>query len=389
MVEPAPKTPLLERLGVRYFRTLSDAHGPAQPMDEVHVLNPTERAALRSVQRRAILRACIAGALSTVVSGGAEALVTPLFGHDEATFEQKAAFWGVVAGATIIASTIEILFLYWDGLRSVHALAHAAGLELFPPSATPAEERTAVARAMARAALELPNPSDALFGVDPRREASKLGLLFASIVYKAKVSVSNFLAKMLVRRMLGRALVRAWLPFVAVPITAAWNGVVCWLILREARIRAMGPSAAIELVSIVFEDAGALGDVARAAVVRAVAASIVRTVDLHPNLVALLVEVRARVEHEALSARGVERLDDPKEFLRVLHDLEPREQRLVLRVLSIAAAIDGRLTRAEKRLLEEARAACGLDPSVRGTERLRRAFTSGDPISREVVLALA
>ena len=37
-----------------------------------------------------------------------------------------------------------------------------------------------------------------------------------------------------------------WLPFVAVPITAAWNAYVCRLIMREARIRAMGPSDASE-----------------------------------------------------------------------------------------------------------------------------------------------
>jgi hypothetical protein len=244
---------------------------------------------------------------------------------------------------------------------------------------------------MARAALELPNPTDELFGVNPQREASKLGLLFASLVYKAKVSVSNFLAKMLVRRILGRALVRAWLPFVAVPITAAWNGVVCWLILREARIRAMGPSAASEMVSVVFDGVGELGELARAAVVRAVAASIVRTVDLHPNLVALLVEVRARVPPRRVvgDARETDRLDDPRVFLEVLGELQEHEQRLVLRVLSVAAAIDGRLTRAEKRLLRDARAACGLPDDVRPTERLRRAFTSGDPISREVIESLA
>lgn len=134
-------------------------------MDEVHVLNPTERAALRTVQRHAIVRACLAGAISTLVSAGVEVLVTPHFGHDDATLSQKAALWGVVAGATIVASTVEILFLYWDALRSVHAVAQAAGLDLFAPT----KERSAVASAMARAALELPNPEGELFGVDARR----------------------------------------------------------------------------------------------------------------------------------------------------------------------------------------------------------------------------
>lgn len=212
--------------------------------------------------------------------------------------------------------------------------------------------------------------------------------MLASVVYKLKVSVSNFLAKMLVKRMLGRAVVRAWLPFVAVPITAAWDGVVCWLILREARIRAMGPSAATEMIASALGDAGELGTLARAAVVRAVAASIVRTVDLHPNLVALLEIVRARVGHD-LSPEDTERLDDPRAFLTVLRNLARPEQQLVLRVLSIATVIDGRVTRAEKRLLRDARAACGLAGDLGATARLLRAFRNGRPVSHDLVRSLA
>jgi hypothetical protein len=162
-------------------------------------------------------------------------------------------FYAVLGAATVIASVIEIAFLYWDGLRSVHQLAHAAGLDLFPETEN---DDAAVAAAMARAALELPNPIQNLFGVNPRREASRLRLIVASLVYKAKISVTNFLVKMLVRRTVGRAFVRSWLPFVAVPLTAAWNGVVCRLIIREARIRAMGPSAAKEMLDVILEAHG-------------------------------------------------------------------------------------------------------------------------------------
>src|SRR5262249_51234454 len=148
------------------------------------------------------------------------------------SWDVQVKLWTVIGGATAAASIVEISYLYWDGLRTVHELAREAGLELFPEG-----ERTAVAQAMARAALELPNPTAAVFGVDPRREASKLGLFFASIVYKLKISVSNFVMKALVRRAFARAFVRAWLPLVSVPVTAAWNGIVAWLILREARVR--------------------------------------------------------------------------------------------------------------------------------------------------------
>lgn len=391
---PAAPDPLLVRLGLRYFRHLSQRAARVESGDAIHFLNPEERAALKRIQRGTILRAAAAGALSTIVAAIAEVLAHPLLGPDpeRASWSDQARFWGIVGGATVLASVIEIGFLYWDGLRSVHRLAREAGLDLFPDE----DDDTAVAGAMARAALELPNPSTRLFGVNPWREASRLRLLAASLVYKAKVSVTNFAAKALVRRMLGRAFVRTWLPFVAVPITAGWNALVCWHIMREARVRAMGRSAAHEMIGLVFERAPALSDAGRAAAVRAVASSIVRTEDMHPNLVAVLMEV---LEHTRLASRRDAKavvsapddagdLDDPGTFLARLRALPGAEQRVVLQVLGVASVIDGRLTRAEKRLLREAREACGASTDLAGVERLRRAFVSGDAILREQIETL-
>ncbi len=370
----AAPEPLLVRWGIRYFRELSRSQGPVDAGDGVHFLNPDERAALRRIERGAIVRAAIAGALSTVVAAVAEVLAHPLLGPDpdHASFEQNVRFWGIVAGATVLASIIEILYLYWDGLRAVHSLSRAAGLDLFPDQ----DDDAALAGAMARAALELPNPTGRRHGVDPWREASRLRLVVASIVYKLKISVTNFAVKALVRRMLGRAAVRTWLPFVAVPITAAWNGVVCWLIMREARIRAMGPSAAHEMIGLAFATLPDVDQDVRRVAVRAVASSIVRTEDMHPNLAAVLREVIARepsVAHET-------DLDVTSVFLARLRDLGADEQRFVLRVLAIASIIDGRLTRAERALLVEARALCGLGPDLSAVEGLRAAFLAGDPI---------
>jgi hypothetical protein len=387
-----PQPSLLVRAGIVYFRRLSAGARRIEIGDGVHYLNPDERIALRRIERNAIIRAALAGALSTAAAGVAEVLAHPLLGPhpDHATWEQSARFWAVVVGATIVASIIEIAYLYWDGLRAVHLLSREAGLDLFPDE----DDDKALAGAMARAALELPTPPNGFFGVNPFREASRARLVISSLVYKLKVSVTNFLVKALVRRMLGRAFVRVWLPFVAVPITAAWNAAVCWQILREARIRAMGPSAAREMIDIVFanvrSDETTLAG--RVAVVRAVASSIVRTEDMHPNLVALLEEVARRTgvaPHTADSASGdLADLDDSKAFLAQLPTLDPGERRLTLRVLAIASIIDGRLTRAEKRLLVEAHAASGVPLDLAKVHALRRAFLGGDAIDRARIEAL-
>jgi hypothetical protein len=373
--------PLMERVGIWYLRS-RPRPAPISPDDGtddvVHVLDARERALLRRIERSAILRAAAAGALSTLVSAGAELVVL------EHETSDPLLFWAVVGGATAVASLIEILYLYWDGLRAVHALSFAAGLELFPHG----DAGRAVAGQMARAALELPNPPDPRWGVDPLREASRARLVFGSLLYKAKISVTNFAVKALLRRLFGRAAVRTWLPFVAVPVTAAWNGAVCWFILREARLRAMGASAAQEMIAALFADEPSTTAPQRVVTVRAVAATVVRTHDLHPNLVALLERVRRTVMAVDSDWTAPADLDDSQAFLSALAALPEAERRLPLRVLGVAAIIDGRMTGPERRLWDEARAAAGHPPETRALRALLRAFVRGDPVPLATLRAL-
>ncbi len=381
---PRKQPPLLERLGVRYLRSLSAALPPVEAADAVHVLNPEERAALKRVTRGAIFRAFLAGAVSALIAAVGETLLSPIFlgpEPDAATVEQLVWFWVAFGPVVGLAAGLEIAFLYWDGLRSVHRLAHVAGLRLFPVE-DDADGHT-VAAALARAALELPNPTDSVFGVDPRREASKLKLLVSSLLYKVKVGASNFLAKALVRRLMGRSVVRAYLSFVAIPVTGLWDALVCAKVMREARIRAMGPSAAKELAALVFGGAPAPSSPCRTEILRAVGSSIVRSFDAHPNLVLLLREVR---RHVGEPTREV--LDDTRAFLAGLAALPPPEQALVLRILCVAAIIDGKLVSSERRLIREALAVCGRPADDAPVRRLRRAFLSGDPITQAELAGL-
>jgi hypothetical protein len=386
-----PQKPLLERVAVQYFARRSEARGAAaQPHaatnDAVHFLNPDERAAMRRVTRGAIFRAGVAGAVSGGISAIAEVWAAPLAPEGTPLLSSGSlTFWAIVGIATAVAAVAEILFLYWDILRSTHELASVAGLELFGPNRKASD--AALVDALARAALELPNPMRHPVGVDPRKESSKLGLLAASLAYKAKVGVTNFLVKMLLRRVLARVLVRGTLqtllPFVGVPVTAVWNALVTWWVLREGRIRAMGPSASKELVDIIFGDAHELSEAGRISAARAVAASIVRTQDLHPNLSVLLDEVMVHVKDT-----GKAELDDVGAFLTGLKTLAPHELRVTLQVLAIACIVDGRFTAKEKRLWSDALAAAGRPIELGAIERLRAAFVRGDGVADDVIRAM-
>lgn len=375
----------LERLGVRYFSRRAKALPKIELADAIHVLNPSERRALRRIQWGAITRAFLVGALSAAVVASAMVLLLPIRGGHaaDATWHQIVTYWGLVGAIGVVTAVFEVGFMYWDSLRSVHSLAHAAGLDIFAGAEDPDAERAAVAAALARAALELPNPPDEIFGVDPHRDMSKIRLIFVTLIYKAKISLTNFVLKALVRRMLGRAGVRTWLHYVGVPVTAAWNATVSFVVLREARIRVMGPSAAMEYVSAILDREPPLSRAGRQAAMRAVGCCIISTRDMHPNLRALLAHLRQR-----LRVRQHEAFDDRERFLADLNALYPNERVLVLRLLFLAAIIDGRVARAERRLVDRALSICNLPPDDGTLDELKQAFVRGDPAPAQRLRAI-
>jgi hypothetical protein len=175
------------------------------------------------------------------------------------------------------------------------------------------------------------------------------------------------------------------LAFTAIPINAVWNALVCWYVLREARIRVMGPSAASEMLDIVFRAEPTPSAALLTAVHRALGAAVVRTSELHPNHISLMRELRLRFG-EPLA--GVE-VDDTRAFLQSLAKLTYAERCTTLRVLTVAAILDGRLVKRERRLLLEAYEAASITPALEHVELLRKAFVSGDPIVAAELLASA
>jgi len=376
---PKSARPLLERLGGRFLQAGNAA--PAQADDPIHVLNPVERAGLLRVTRGAVLRAALAGAVNAAATGLGALFATRVLGHhpEHATLLQSVSYWGLFGALALIAAVLEIVYLYWDSLRAVRALSLVAGLQL------DSDESLHVRFALARAALELPNAPDETFGVNPHREASRWQLATASLVYKLKVSLTNFLFKAFVERAVGRLATRSLLAFTAIPVNAVWNALVCWFVLREARIRVMGPSAACEMLDMVFLAEPSPSPELITALHRALGAAVVRSSELHPNHLALLRELRLRFG-EPLP--GVQ-VDDTRAFLSSLPALATNERRTALRVLTIAAIVDGRLVKRERRLLAEAYAAAAIAPALEHVERLRKAFVTGDPILGVELLASA
>ncbi len=375
-----PSNPKLEKMGLERFAR-EDKRYPAMVGDEVvHLLDEGERDKIRKLGRRMVLIAFGVGAMSGLVSSIAS-FVLAVPEQVTTTFWEDLRDFLIVNGVTIGATAIEVAILYRFALKTVHLIAREAGIRLVPRGThPPTDEQRTVALALARTALELPNPPKNPFGIDPYREISKWRLVLTTIFYKLKISLTNFILRILIRRIGGRTIVKAYLTFTDVLVTGAWDAWVAWRMVRQARIRALGPSACETLMRDILRGEGPVRREVLVAMQRAVASTIVRDRDVHPNLLALMRSIARRAGRIA-----VPDLDDTQAFLASLDALTPHERNLVLEVLVLASFPDGRVSRAEIELLATIleREQRSLDRHA--LKRVCRQFVNGDHIPRSAL----
>lgn len=375
-----PTNPKLEQKGLERFAKYEAKYPPLEGDEVIHILDDGERERIRKLANRMILIAFGVGAASGLVSSIAS-FVLAVPEEVKTTFWEDLRDFLIVNGVTIVATMIEVAFLYRFALQTVHLIAREAGIRLIPRGDDPdLDEKRAVALALARAALELPNPPKNPFGIDPYREIPKWRLVVATIFYKLKISLTNFILRILIRRIAGRAIVKAYLTFTDVFVTGAWDAWVAWRMTTQARIRALGPSACESLLQQILEDEGEVRREVFETMLRSVATVIVRDRDVHPNLLALMRAITRRS-----GVAQVDGLDDGARFLVALDGLDPRERGLVYEVFILSSFPDGRVSRAERELLETVLGRDGrrLEPKALG--RVARRFKRGDPITRAML----
>jgi hypothetical protein len=363
------KAPLIERAGIWYLKRLNKKRPPTRYDINTHVLDEEERKNINRIEKWAIINVVIAGSLSSIACGIASVMADPLSDDNASLFSKSnLTYWVVVLGVTIIASLIELFYIYYDIMGKAYALAAAAHMELFPKD----KDEELIAAPIVRAALELPNKREEDINIDPKKESSKLIILLATLFYKLKISVTNFILKSLIKRMMGRAISRAWLNFLSVPVCAFWNGMVCFFAIREVKIRVLGPSAVNELLNNVNTSLTQMSDKGKLEVFRAIGSSIVRTANLHPNL-----EYMYRAFSTCITMPEDAVIDDCNLFLNELKDLPKEEQKIVLKTLVYSCVLDGRINYREKKLLLNAYDKCNIVFHYRDVKQLLSLFRTG------------
>ena len=97
-------------------------------------------------------------------------------------------------------------------------------------------------------------------------------------LYMAKIVLSGFLLKIVLKRLVGRVAAKGYLAFMAIPATSAWNALVAHTVMREAKLRGLGISTSVEVFQEIMydlnEDLTSASDAVKMQVARAIGCQI-------------------------------------------------------------------------------------------------------------------
>jgi hypothetical protein len=324
------------------------------------------------VERWTVTWASMAGVISGGILGLAEVVVRRWYLDDNSDWRQQVWPWTFYLLLAVVVSGVEILFLYWNALRGVGRTSALAGLGLAEGG-----ENEVLARGLVWAAFEFPNSQEPVFGIDPYARTPRWKLRARRILYRMKVGVSSFIFRVLLRRLLGRAALRFAIPLMAIPLFAIWNAFITWRIMRQARIRSVGPLAVQELGGKLGQERKRLGKVARRMMLEAVGELIIRSQDNHPNFILLM---RRMLKELEVSPDELE--VDWMSNREQIRDFQEREQKALVQTLSVAAIVDGGIGGGEAQLLAQVYALCQRPFPRETLDRMRRDFLNGQGVGK-------
>lgn len=255
-------------------------------------------------------------------------------------------------GVTLVSIAIEFYLLFLIALKAVHEVSELVNLHAHKKDFLQSGPFS-ITSILARAALELPDPEMEVLGIDPFERISKKNLLILGLLYKLKITITNFAAKFLLWNTVGKTIAGISVNYEALPVECFWNGVVIDRVVKEARLRLFGFALSNHIADNVLHDhlIEKLSPLAKQGCLCAIGNAVVMAQNFHPNMVILLL----RFQHLLHTGdnNGV-KYDDWNLFLDILKKVSPEERNFLRDLFTVAVAFDGKISRLEARNIKDA-----------------------------------
>jgi hypothetical protein len=332
------KPPLLEKFGIYYLNILGKREFGH------HVFDFTDEQLnkkISRISRKGIILSAIVGLICVWPT----VYVDLLKQHENWKIHYA---WTI--GVTIISIAIEFYLLFIITIKAVHEVSELINIHAHKKDFLQSGPFN-VTNILARAALELPDPEMRILGIDPFEQVSKRNLLILGLLYKVRITLTNFVAKFLLRKSFGEIIAGISINYIALPVECFWNGMVIYRVVREARLRLFGFALSNYIADTLVHDhlLEKLSPEAKTGCVRAIGNAVVMARNYHPNMIILLLRFQ-----DLLHIDNDDRYDDWGLFLETLKKVNEKEKNFLLNLFTIAIAFDGKISHLEKDSIKEA-----------------------------------
>ena len=332
------------------------------------------RQKLCSIERGVTFRGAIAGFLSGSATAASVYLAEINHHKIAAKFEwsDAFAFFLISIVLTLIVTLIEILFLYVDGVKACATMSRLAQNNIFMKT----ENINALNLTLVQAGLDIPNSTTPLYGIDPLVNRSPLRMLIFSFFYKTKVSASNAILKFAIKRffpkLAGRAFGRSLIEIISAPVFAVWNFFLCRHIMKQARIRTLGP-----LLTDAIVDAFWTRGISHATeeeiifVFAALKETVILCGYFHFNHILLVQKISPLVDTTKANNRSLH---------EILKTIPEEKQSHYLNLIALLLVIDGKRSKSKKAFLVALHQKLGFECCMPDFYRFEQMVCEGEPV---------
>jgi len=329
----------LEAIGVKYFQRISRQLKSKDMIkfDKIpsdNVLNVVSN----NIMLTSVIIAVLVGALTTIPAVWFQYFYQERFD----TFY----YYLILSLITVLFLIIEVGVLYWLSMRAVYTLGYLTG---FKEHDTSIPSQYDIKKIMVRSALELEDPIIEYLGINPHKYVSKKWLFIRTLLYKAKIVLSTFILRVLFQKLALRFGVRMSFLWLTIPITAIWDGVVMFRVIKDAKLRLFGYHLSRYIAEEIITDKllDEYSPDVREGAIRAISTVVILSKNYHPNSITLLLRLNQHLE-----INQAKDYDDLEKFLDYLESTTPKEKHLLRTLSAMSAVFDGEINRGERKALK-------------------------------------
>ncbi len=332
-----------DRLLRKYYRRKLKAN-VAIADDELEIINPREARVIKTEMIRICFISALLGVLGVLTLYIPKYLFPDFFAIKIIItipwLNSNFDFEWVFMLYSLLLAQIEAWLLVYYNARTVSRISNANG---FPILNAPDFEKHL--HSLVVVALEKKDRTIKQYGIDPYFGMSRVGLFFYMILVRFKASLSNMFIKLVVGRVLGRAILRIYIDFLGLLVYPAWNVWASVMVINEAKIRIMAPNLIKRLADELKQNFGQHPEFPTLLFhTLSFISQVKRNYNFNLYLLsdALIERFQIQQPEEVLSTRA---------YIELLESLPHADRNALLKLIVFGMLIDGSLTKKEKAIL--------------------------------------